>query len=298
MRAHLFFAAIAAGIASTAAQSVQAPTDNVVEVPQTAQPVQPPTQRVEVNLRAAKPLPVQTMGSGSPAWIAALITGIASLITSLIALGAALLVVARSNRQSAANSRETLALAEANARAATNQKANEVELERIEHWLASFLGPYMQISEENKRIAELLRSRQSNPDFRTLKGLLDPAWLRNASETDLNLISRIVDTGCTLRGLIREKAGPVHSALAPYLARAAAHFTILELANAGALKHDTASFDRDVYPRQLDPVLQLERERLEARRDQLLADLSKQHDAAPPLLIPKKLRLDEPARAP
>jgi hypothetical protein len=150
----------------------------------------------------------------------------------------------------------------------------------------------MQLSEENKRIAELLRSRQPDPSFRTLRALLDPEWKSSASETDLNLINRIVSTGIALRTLIREKAGPTSAALSEYLSHAAAHFTILELADAGALTERTGEFDQYVYPRQLDSVLILERERVEARRDELLSNLAERHDAPQTLSIPSELALE------
>jgi hypothetical protein len=214
--------------------------------------------------------------------MSALIAG----LPAAIALFGGLLVVNRSNRQSEKNTKAATDLAVANAQAATNQKTNELEIGRIERWLSEFYGPFMQLSEENRRIAEVLRARQSDPEFRTLRALLDPQWRKSASKTDLNLINRIVANGIALRTLIRDKGGPVSPALSDYLATAAAHFTILELADAGAITQSTGDFDQYVYPRQLDPVLKLERNRLEARRDVLLNGLSERHPAAPPLVIP------------
>lgn len=248
----------------------------------------PVPRPVDVRLHADQPLRVENVGHGTPGWLTALI----SVVPALIALIGSLIVVSRSNRQSEKNSLAAIELASNNAQAAVNQKANELEIARIEHWLGTFFGPFMQLSEENKRIADLLRARQSDPDFRTLKALLDPEWKRSASETDLNLISRIVGNGVQLRTLIREKAGPTAPALSAYLSRAAAHFSILELADAGALTEETGDFDLYVYPRQLDPVLKLERDRLEARRDVLLSGLSERHVAAPALEIPANLALD------
>lgn len=241
----------------------------------------------DVRLSTDKPLAVKNVGSG-PTTTSAFI----SALPAVIALVGSFLVVFLGNRQSQKNTRATLDMAVTNAKASINQKANEIEIGRIEKWLSDFFGPFMQLSEENKRIAELLRSRQPDPDFRTLRALLDPKWKKSASATDRNLIRRIVDTGIQLRTLIRERAGPTGAALSPYLSRAAAHFTILELAELGALTERTDDFEHYVYPRQLDAVLNLERERLEARRDSLLSELATQHPAAPALIIPPELALD------
>jgi len=132
-----------------------------------------------------KPLRIENVGGGgTPAWVPALITGIGAVITSLVALGASLLAVHRANRQSAQNTKDALQTAAQNTHAAIQQKSNELEIAWIETRLSSFFGPFMQLSEENKRLAALLRGRQSDGDFRTLKALLDPSWKNNASQTD------------------------------------------------------------------------------------------------------------------
>lgn len=245
-----------------------------------------------VTVSTDKPLSISSAGN-RPTIFGAFI----GALPAIIAVIGSLIVVYLGNRQSGKNSSALLNLTAANTKAGVNQRANELEIERIDHSLATFFGPFMQLSEENKLIAELLRSRQPDPSFRTLRALLDPDWRKSASDTDLNLINRIVATGTALRTLIREQAGPTSPAVSDYLARAAAHFTILELADAGALAERTEDFDQHVYPRQLDPVLKLERERLEARRDALLSDLSSQHAAAPALVIPPELALDRAGQA-
>lgn len=245
------------------------------------------SQPVAVRIQTDKPLRVETSTNGGVSLLSALIV----TLPALIALFASLLVVRRSNQQSEKNSVAAINLASANAKAAVNQKANELEIARIDDWLATFFGPFMQLSGENKKIADLLRSRQADPNFRTLKALLDPEWKKTASATDLNLINRIVANGIQLRQLIREKAGATGPELTPYLSHAAAHFSLLELADAGALTDQTGDFHENVYPRQLDPVLQLERQRLEQRRHDLLGALSERHAVAPPLEIPLELAL-------
>ena len=281
-------------VAGAAAQSNHAvPTNDTQAVAPRNQ--DPPADKgpVAVTISTDKPLAI---ANASPAPPMSPWTMLSSL-APVIALIGSLIVVYIGNRQSAKNTSAALNSTAANAQAAINQKANELEVQRIERWLTEFFGPFMQLSEENKRIAELLRSRQPDPSFRTLRALLDLKWKKSASGTDLNLISRIVGTGMVLRTLIREKAGPTSPALSQYLSRAAAHWTILELADAGALTERTQDFEDYVYPRELDPVLNLERERLESRRDQLLTDLSKRHPAPQALVIPADLALDdEPQR--
>lgn len=240
-----------------------------------------------------RPLVIQTQGGGAPEWTPALITALGSLAASLIALFTALAAVRRSNEQSATNTRQSIEMTERNTQAAINQRSNELEIATIEERLLKFFGPFMQLSEENKRLAGLLRNRQPDADFRTLKALLDPAWKKAASRTDLNLVRQIVANGVKLRTLIRESAGPVNWVLMPYLSRASAHFTILELAHEGQLTEQTEDFVAYVYPRQLDKVLELECDRLVKRRDTLRADLSTRHAAAPDLTVPPEFALDE-----
>lgn len=236
---------------------------------------------------------LQSQASGAPSWTPALITALGSLAASLIALFTALAAVRKSNEQSATNTRQSIEMTERNTQAAINQRSNELEIATIEDRLLEFFGPFMQLSEENKRLAGLLRNRQTDRDFRTLKALLNPAWRTAASQTDLNLVRQIVANGVKLRTLIRESAGPVSWVLMPYLSRASAHFTILELAHEGQLTEQTDDFVDYVYPRQLDKVLELECDRLVKRRDTLRADLSTRHAAAPDLTIPHEFVLDE-----
>lgn len=240
-----------------------------------------------------RPLVIQTQGGGAPAWSPALITALGSLAASLIALFTALAAVRKGNKQSAENTRQSIEMTERNTQAAVNQRSNELEIATIEERLSKFFGPFMQLSEENKRLAGLLRNRQPDADFRTLKALLDPAWKNAASPTDLNLVGQIVANGVKLRTLIRESAGPVSWVLMPYLSRASAHFTILELAHEGQLTEQTDDFVAYVYPRQLDKVLELECDRLVKRRDALRSGLSTRHAAAPDLTIPTEFALDE-----
>lgn len=288
------FIAMALVSAMAAAQDPPA-TNNAVDTdtPPPAEPgSQAPPQQITLQLPEG-PLVIQSQGGGSPSWTPALITALGSLAASLIALFTALAAVRKGNEQSGENTRQSIAMTERNAQAVINQRSNELEIATIEDRLSNFFGPFMQLSEENKRLAGLLRNRQDDPDFRTLTALLDPRWREAASPTDLNLVKQIVANGVTLRSLIREKAGPVSPVLVPYLSQASAHFTILELAHDGQLSDVTDDFIAYVYPRQLDRVLELECDRLVTRRDALRADLSARHPTAPDLVLPSDLALHE-----
>jgi len=221
-------------------------------------------------------------GDGFPPWLATLLAG---FLTTL----AALYAVHRNNQQNAKINQASLAAAWKNAQAAINQKANELELVALEERLSSFFGPFLQLSEENKRLAQLLHERQDDPGFRTLTALLDPSWVEQASTTDKTLAKQIVENGIRLRTLIREKGGPAAPGLLTHLSKAGAHFTILELAHDGKLIEGTEQFSDYVYPRELDAVLELERQRLERRRDAIRADLAKHLDPIEELVIPPQL---------
>jgi len=247
-------------------------------------PAAAPQPPVRVQLSSDKPLRVeQSGGGGTPGWLPAIITGLLTLAA-----------VAWTNRQNTKNNRDALTASATNAKAAANQKANELEIAALEARLSEFYGPFLQLSEENKRLADLLRSRQGD-GFRTLTALLGDTWAASAEATDKNLVAQIVENGVTLRQLIRDKAGPASRALQPYFARASAHFTILELAHKGELKGEPKKFADYVYPRQLDGVLDLERARLEKRRDMLRTRIAEEHSPIEDLVIPPDLALEAPA---
>ena len=172
-----------------------------------------------------------------------------------------------------------------NADASTNQKANEAELASIVARLDGFYGPYLQRSEENRLLAEELRSRQP-AGFRTLIGLLDPAWNPSLDKADGTIVDEVVENGRELRAMLRDKAASVEPALRPFLAEAATHFTMLILARAGSLSNDPARFRRYVYPRRLDEVLSADLERLRTRAALLAASPAALHPRLAALAIP------------
>jgi hypothetical protein len=104
------------------------------------------------------------------------------------------------------------------------------------------------------------------------------------------LVVELVANASDIRTFIRDH-GAVNEKLIPYLARAAVHYRVLELAYQGALGDDPLPWRPYVYPRVVDQVLQLEMDRLKRRADLVRAHPGK----APPLpeefLIPATLAL-------
>ncbi len=171
-----------------------------------------------------------------------------------------------------------------NTRATNNQKANEAEQAAIAGTLATFHGPYLQRSRENLLLASEFHARRG-PGFRTLLALLDPSWLPSLAPADQTIVREIVGNGRDLRAMLRDKAGAVDPVLRPYLARAGTHFTMLALAADGALEDDRERFERFVYPRPLDDVLDADMRRLLGRIELLRGRPFDRHGPIQPLSI-------------
>lgn len=200
--------------------------------------------------------PVRVEGlKAAPAWPTALITALATLFAG----GAAAWIATR------------------NARATIVQGTNQRELDAIASWLDGFLGPFLQLSEENRLLIEALRGDHGGSSFRTLTALLDPKWLPSLSSGDRKLVEAIVENGVSLRRLILEKAGAPSRPLVPELAKASLHFRMLEMAHGGGLDRDPARYADYVYPRKLDALLESERVRLESRLRSLRQMPEKRH---------------------
>jgi hypothetical protein len=175
-----------------------------------------------------------------------------------------------------------------------NQKTNEAELKSIEEKLDGFFGPYLQLSNTNKLIADELKQRHPEaPEMRILLLLLDPDWRGKISRGDTTLIDEIIGIDKSLLALIEDKAGMVDSAVQPYLYRAAAHFRMMLRAHEGLLDNELATYRSYVYPRQLDRIVQLEVDRLKARISLLRSAPMEQHPPMAPLTIPADLALGE-----
>jgi hypothetical protein len=283
------FVALAYGgaLAQTPSSPATPPSVPSAAIPSTGT-VTPPSAPMVVRLEPIAP--IQLKSDSDPSWWTRIAPIIAPVLSGLLALGGVWLGLKVGQK----NTERTIKAAQRNSEAAINQKANEAELKEIQDKLDTFYGPYLLRSEENRLLAVELRNRQPDATtFRTLTKLLDPAWFRNLSKGDQTIVNEIVANGVELRTLVREKPGTVDSAVLPYLARAGAHFTMLKLAKDGALDNDPARFERYVYPRQLDEVLNADVVRLKRRSAILQNRPSDHHDSLEPLIITRELALPD-----
>jgi len=184
-----------------------------------------------------------------------------------------------------------------NAKAAIVQKTNELEIASIDERLGNFVAPFEQLSAENLKLSRELKRRHGGEAFRTLPALLDPEWKQTLSSGDRALVDALVENGTTLRRMILDHGGAVSPAIRDHMAAASMHFRMLSLAYQGSLDPDPAWYAAYVYPRQLDGVLSLERDRLEARRELLRIKPDVPHSAIGDLTIPDGLKLPPPPAA-
>ncbi len=116
------------------------------------------------------------------------------------------------------------------------------------------------------------------------------------------MLAEIATNAKGLRTFIETHVGMVDEKIMPYLARASAHFRMLELAYEQKLGDDPRAWvEHYVFPSKVEEVLRLEVERLERRRDYLKANPFKAPPPLPDLQIPLSARLPEwpnPPRAP
>jgi hypothetical protein len=172
------------------------------------------------------------------------------------------------------------------------QRANDAEIQAIQHKLDSFYGPLLHRLEADHLLAGDLRERQSDQaTYRLLAKLFDRAWLNGLSAGDHVIVSEICEHASKLEELIYANAGLVDERVFPYLVRAANHFRVLALAYAAKLGDDAQRFSRYVYPEQLDAVLSLEVQRLRDRVAVLRRSPGKKPAPIPPLSIPAALAL-------
>ena len=184
----------------------------------------------------------------------------------------------------------TLRAARRNAERAAWQKANELELEAIRERLDSFYGPFRTMSDVNRLMFRVLRSR-SNQNLVLMRDLFDPNFRSSLPTGEAALLAEVAANAKNLRAFIEKNIGMVDAKVMPYLSRAAAHYRMLELAYDGVLGTDPKPFKDFVFPAAIDTVLELEVGRLERRRALLM---NKPYDAPPPseeLKIPDDKKL-------
>lgn len=206
--------------------------------------------------------------------------GLVSALGTIVALGVSYAV---SNR--------TLKASRYATDAAIWQKANEAELKAIQDQLDNFFAPLMQRSDLNSMLSRDLRDRQPNSTkFILLESLMNPAWRKALPSGEAALVGELVANAKDIRAFIGDH-GAVNEKLIPYLARASAHYRILELADTGALGDDPEPWKAYVYPRVVDQVLRLEMDRLKRRAILLRENPGKAPPMPEELVIPKDLDL-------
>jgi hypothetical protein len=231
--------------------------------------------------QAAATTPIQP--SGELGWkdIALFVSQILTVVISVVAL-----------RVSVQNTKTQVNSSESNANAQRWRDANQKEIEQLEALLRTFHMPYLVRAEANNNMAQDLRNRFGDPNYRMLIKLFDPAWLNSLPKGDKALVDEVCRTGMELRKFIEENSGGVDSKLADHLARASTHFRILSLAHDGLLGTDPKPFERYVYPRQLDRAIEADRKRILRRLAVLRTGPSENHGIIEPLNLPGDAQLD------
>jgi hypothetical protein len=231
--------------------------------------------------QAAATTPIQP--SGEPGWkdIALLASQILTVVISVVAL-----------RVSVQNTKTQVNSSEANANAQRWRDANQKEIEQLEALLRTFHMPYLVRAEANNNMAQDLRNRFGDPNYRMLIKLFDPTWLNGLPKGDKALVDEVCRTGMELRKFIEDNSGGVDSKLADHLARASTHFRVLSLAHDGQLGTDPKPFTHYVYPRQLDRAIEADRKRILRRLAALRAGPSENHGIIAPLSLPDDALLD------
>jgi hypothetical protein len=190
------------------------------------------------------------------------------------------------------NTKRQIESANTNAAAQRWKEANQKEIERLEAMLSTFHTPYLVRSEADKLMAEDLRDRMNDPNYRLLIKLFDPNWQKSLPSGDQALVDEICAAGQGLQKLIEEASGGVDPVLVEHLSRAITHFRILSLAHKQELGVDPKPFQRYVYPRQLDLALKVDRERVLSRLRTLRSAPSDDHGQIQALHLPVDARLD------
>lgn len=235
-------------------------------------------------------IPIRIVQPSSGPNLSALAPIILSGLSAIVAIVAVLASMINTDR--------TLKSSEREAQAERQRVVNEKELERLEATIATFHTPFLVRSQANKNMAQDLRERFDDADYRMLVSLLQPKWYDQLSSTDKAIVDEICVTGEKLQAFIETKAGNLDAALAEHLARAVAHFRMLKLAHSGKLGHDAEVARQYVYPKELDIALNADRERLAARIAKLRADPHGNPGVLEPLELPKDAELTPWVSAP
>jgi hypothetical protein len=185
------------------------------------------------------------------------------------------------------NTQASIKASEKAQQSTTWQKVNEAELKDLQTRLDGFYAKFQQLSEVGRLLSQELRSRQPGAGkFFLMDKLFDKVWRTNLSPGDKTVLAQIISNGKALEKLILENSSGSDAALAPYFARAIAHFRMLRLAHDEKLGEDPKPFAIYLYPRQLNNVLQIELTRISQRQSQLRQKPGETPGPMPALNIP------------
>lgn len=145
-------------------------------------------------------------------------------------------------------------------------KQNEEERKEIVSKLNSFYGPIRQLLGISGQLYERF-TRGRSPEFRTLISLLEGTKFEG---NDAVLLEQILLVTAQVRQLIVDKSGMVtDDRLRQTLARAGAHFTILQLAYEQKLRGEVDRFEDIVFPREIRVEIDHEIRKLQERLELL-----------------------------
>ena len=150
------------------------------------------------------------------------------------------------------------------------QKSIEDERKEIYKKLNEFYGPLLQHREKSSLLYERFRESYYPKDesFRTLDYLLKG---HEFTDTEISLLDEIIEIGRECEMLVQTKAGLVDDRKLRYeiLPKFTAHILILRLAYEKKLNGKPKDFEMHRFPRELDPNLKEQINRLQNRLDKL-----------------------------
>lgn len=147
-------------------------------------------------------------------------------------------------------------------------KEKQIEEERREIYqkLNSFYGPVLELLKQSRDLYEMF-TIDRDEDFSTLIALLDGETFDNNDDVLLRQIFEVTER---IEDLMYENSGLVDDEeLRNLLAQAGSHFRLLRLAYCGELKGETERFRNRVFSRKLEPSIEQQIEKLQARLNKL-----------------------------
>ena len=147
------------------------------------------------------------------------------------------------------------------------QRSKNLEARRAEIYkkLNSFYGPMMQLRHKSKQLHDRFKNGEN---FRTLPRLLEEYKFK---ANDKVLIDEIIDIGEKCENLIQEASGLIDEKMlrTVHLPKASKHFFIIRMAHQGKLKQESERFSEDVFPTEIDHILEIRFEELQNELDEI-----------------------------